>query len=345
MRLRTLAAAFAAALVAAAPAAAEPAMVGYPSSMASTGDSITRAFNTCSFPYIDCPSNSWSTGSSSSVNSHYRRILAVNGAIAGRNFNDGQTGADMADLNGQVARAVAQGAQYVTILMGANDVCASSEAAMTPLSTFRAQLDQALATLATGLPDARIYVVSIPRVYRLWEIFRFNIGALLVWDAADICQSMLANATSYSSTTIARRARVDQRNREYNVQLADACAQLVHCRFDNNVVFNHPFQTSQVTSRDYFHPSTSGQALLASITWANGFDFNDNVAPSSLGVLSNSAVTITASDNVAVKGVEYRLSGGWVRYTTPVPLAPGQTITWRAVDVNGNAEATQTLVG
>src|ERR671911_1652401 len=102
------------ALAAASTAAAEPAMVGYPSSMASTGDSITRAFNTCSFPYIDCPSNSWSTGSSSSVNSHYRRILAVNGAIAGRNFNDGQTGADMADLNGQVARAVAQGAQYVT---------------------------------------------------------------------------------------------------------------------------------------------------------------------------------------------------------------------------------------
>ena len=34
----------------------------YPNSIASTGDSITRAFNDCWFPYVDCPSASWSTG-------------------------------------------------------------------------------------------------------------------------------------------------------------------------------------------------------------------------------------------------------------------------------------------
>ena len=34
----------------------------YPNSIASTGDSITRAFNDCRFPYVDCPSASWSTG-------------------------------------------------------------------------------------------------------------------------------------------------------------------------------------------------------------------------------------------------------------------------------------------
>ena len=27
----------------------------YPNSIASTGDSITRAFNDCWFPYVDCP--------------------------------------------------------------------------------------------------------------------------------------------------------------------------------------------------------------------------------------------------------------------------------------------------
>ena len=34
----------------------------YPNSIASTGDSITRAFNDCWFPYVDCPSASRSTG-------------------------------------------------------------------------------------------------------------------------------------------------------------------------------------------------------------------------------------------------------------------------------------------
>ena len=50
------------------------AQAAYPKSIASTGDSITRAFNDCWFPYVDCPSASWSTGTASY--SHYRRIVA-----------------------------------------------------------------------------------------------------------------------------------------------------------------------------------------------------------------------------------------------------------------------------
>ena len=37
-------------------ALADVAHVGYPSSIASTGDSITRAFNTCAFPFVRLPS-------------------------------------------------------------------------------------------------------------------------------------------------------------------------------------------------------------------------------------------------------------------------------------------------
>jgi hypothetical protein len=58
MKLRLVVAAVAALIVA--PAA----LAGYPSSMASTGDSITRAFNTGWLPLVDWPSNSLSTGSS-----------------------------------------------------------------------------------------------------------------------------------------------------------------------------------------------------------------------------------------------------------------------------------------
>src|SRR5216117_2027543 len=142
------------ALATPAAAAADVAHVGYPSSIASTGDSITRAFNTCSFPFVDCPRNSWSTGSSSAVNSHYLRILAANAAIVGRNFNDARTGAKMAALNGQVSAAIAQQVEYVTVLMGANDVCTSSVATMTPTATFAGQLQNALLTLSSGLPNA-----------------------------------------------------------------------------------------------------------------------------------------------------------------------------------------------
>ena len=245
----------------------------YPSSMASTGDSITRAFNDCAFPYVDCPSASWSTGTNTTVNSHYRRILAANPTIFARNYNVAVTGADMADLNGQAQRAVALGVEYVTILMGANDVCASSEAGMTPVATFRAQFEQAMATLTTGLPGARVFVASIPNIYNLWAIYRDSFSARFVWAAAGICQSMLANAGSNASTDVARRERVRQRNIDYNTQLAQVCAVYFTCKFDGNAVFNTAFVRSDVTTRDYFHPSVAGQAKLANITWAATFAF------------------------------------------------------------------------
>src|SRR5437867_3377620 len=65
-----------------------PAGPGWPASIASTGDSITRAYNTGSVPFSDAPANSWSTGTNASVNSHYSRILAAYPGIGGHNYND-----------------------------------------------------------------------------------------------------------------------------------------------------------------------------------------------------------------------------------------------------------------
>ena len=338
------------ALAAAPGAAAAPAFTGYPSSMASAGDSITRAFNTCTLRFFDCPANSWSTGTSTAVNSHYRRILAANPAISGRNYNDAVTGADMADLQAQVQRAVAQRVDYVTILMGANDACASSEPGMTPVATYRSQFAAAMAALSGGLPSARIYVVSIPDLYRLWEIYHDSFAARFTWSLVGICQSMLARPGSTAQADVDRRLRVRQRVIDYNAQLAAVCAAYIHCRFDGNAAFNTDFVRSDVSTRDYFHPSVAGQAKAAAVTWAAGFDFADAAPPSSgastAPAAGGTAVTVTASDNVAVSGVEYRLAGGaWTRYIGTVTVSTGTTFVWRAVDVNGNVEATHSLTG
>src|SRR5262245_6824988 len=63
-----------------------------PNSMASMGDSITRGFNACGF-FVDCSWRSWSTGSSTTLTSQYRRILTINPAIRGHNYNDARSGA------------------------------------------------------------------------------------------------------------------------------------------------------------------------------------------------------------------------------------------------------------
>jgi lysophospholipase L1-like esterase len=244
--------------------------VDYPDSMASTGDSITRAFNTGLIPYTDAPRNSWSTGSRAYVLSHYRRILAVNSRIFGRNFNDARSGAKMAELERQMQTVNTQGVEYVTVLMGANDVCASSEAAMTPVSEFRAQFERAMKTVTAGSPSALVYVVSIPDVYRLWLVLHQNPNARLAWRLTGFCKSMLARPGSTAPEDEARRQRVRQREIEYNAVLSEVCVLYVQCRFDGNAVFNYPFQPRHVSTWDYFHPSLEGQRVLADVSWNAG---------------------------------------------------------------------------
>jgi lysophospholipase L1-like esterase len=239
-----------------------------PRSMAAIGDSMTQAADACCW-YGDHPTSSWSTGSASwdGVRSHYERILALDGAISGHAYNDSVSGARMNTAAAQASRAVAQGAQYVTILMGANDVCTSSPSTMTSVSTFRQQYQTALATLDAGLPGrARIFVASIPDVYQLWQLYHSDATAQLVWGVAGICQSMLS-----PSRTEAGRQVVRQRNIDFNTVLQQECAKYPRCKFDGNAVFSYQFTRSQVSKLDYFHPSLSGQAALASITWARSW--------------------------------------------------------------------------
>jgi lysophospholipase L1-like esterase len=247
--------------------AAEP----LPSAMASVGDSITRGFNACGF-YVDCPSRSFSTGDNASVNSHYRRLLAANPALSGRNYNDAKSGATASDLPGQMSTVVGQNVGYVTVLIGANDACAGSEAGMTPVATFRGHIDTALARLRAGLPNARVLVLSIPDLKRLWEVGKGNFLARSAWSLLSICQSMLANPTSTAAADVARRDRVRQRVIDYNAQLAAACAAYGPlCKYDGGAVFGFAFTLAHVSGWDYFHPDSDGQAALAAASYAAGF--------------------------------------------------------------------------
>jgi len=244
-----------------------------PSSMASMGDSITRGFNACGF-YFDCTSRSFSTGSDSGVNSHYLRIRAKNSAINGKNYNQGASGAKADDMPGQATATVGRNPQYVTILIGANDACTSSESSMTAVGTFRGHIDTALATLKSGLPNAKVAVISIPDIKRLWEVGRTSGSARTAWSLFGICKSMLANPTSNAAADTQRRDRVRQRVVDFNAQLAAACAAYgPNCDFDGNAVFNYPFSFNQVSGWDYFHPNTAGQAALAQVSYAAGFNW------------------------------------------------------------------------
>jgi lysophospholipase L1-like esterase len=235
-----------------------------PDSMAALGDSITRAYDVCCF-YGDHPGQSWSTGYTSydGISSHYERIKPVNPAIVGHAYNDAVTGAKMSAAPTQADKAVAQGARYVTILLGANDLCTSSPSTMTPTDTFRAQFESAMSKLMGQSRKPYVFVSSIPNLYQLWQVLHTNSLARWVWATAHICQSMLG-----ATRTEAERQQVVAREQAFNQVLAETCAKYARCRWDGLAVYNYQFSASQVSTLDYFHPGPSGQAALARITWA-----------------------------------------------------------------------------
>src|SRR5215212_2268071 len=174
---------------------AQPATAGsppLPSSMAALGDSISRASDVCC-AYSDHPGQSWSTGSTSydGIASHYERIRQLNPAMAGHASNDAVTGAKMAGAPTQAGQAVGQGARYVTILLGANDLSTSSPSTMTSTDSFRASFSQAMTTLMAQDPDPYVFVSSIPNLYQLWQVLHTNSLARWAWANFHICQSML----------------------------------------------------------------------------------------------------------------------------------------------------------
>jgi lysophospholipase L1-like esterase len=235
--------------------------------MAALGDSITQAIMTCS-SLSSCASNSWSTGSTASVGSHYLRLKA-SGAKKLVAYNNAVSGALSGALNAQAQQAVSQQAQYVTIEIGANDACTSTVTAMTPTETFRQNVQAALTTLATtpGGPP-RVFVASVPNLYRLWEVNYLNSSARFTWGLLSICQSMLANPSSTVQADADRRAAVQQRVTEYNTALAELCAIAANnCRYDGGAVAGTVFVAADISTRDYFHPSLAGQTKLATVTW------------------------------------------------------------------------------
>jgi lysophospholipase L1-like esterase len=244
--------------------------VALPSVMAALGDSLSTGVGSCG-PIRACLDKSWTTGTDRQVNSHYSRILAAGPKGKIRAVNLAEGGARAADLNDQARKAVQAKAEYVTILIGVNDACAKS---MTPVADFREGIDDALATLKKGLPAARVLVVSIPDLYRLWEIGHTDRLAQIEWVvvAPIECPSLLTEAQSTAKADDRRRHGVAKRIDDYDRQLASACkAYGKHCCTDGGSLHKVRFTPDLVSRYDYFHPNAAGQRKLADVTYPANF--------------------------------------------------------------------------
>jgi len=240
---------------------------GLPRVVGAAGDSITRAYDasilTCFLR--DCPQYSWSTGTSSSVNSELSRLQRAQPGIAMTASNVAKTGTKMADLSGQLA-ALPLSVQYVTVLMGANDLCTLTAAAMTAPDAFKASFTKALTDYFARDDDSFVFVSSIPNLKQLYDVLSPVSSARSTWRSFGICQSMLG-----ASLDDGQRQLVVDRETLFNNALRDACATFDRCRWDNLATFSVSFARSDVSTLDYFHPSVAGQAKLAAAAMKAGY--------------------------------------------------------------------------
>lgn len=231
---------------------------GLPDSIAVLGDSISRATNAKGDSFGEYPAHAWATGSdpADGVLSHYERLRALDPSLDIVPFNDARSGARASDLARQAEEAARQRAQYVVILIGANDACASPP---TTPEDFARAVEAAADRLAPL--DAQVYVASVPNVAQLARLYADDATARAVWEAYGVCRGVLGPGADLD----AAEARI----REYN----DALERIADARGwarDGGAVFGTAYGRADVSSVDFFHPSLAGQARLAEATWKAG---------------------------------------------------------------------------
>jgi lysophospholipase L1-like esterase len=272
-----------------------------PRVMAALGDSITRGYNSSgpgcpSGPGLDCPKNSWATGTNPAVDSVRERLDAISPQPLTA-YNDAVSGARAVNLLSQAQVAASQDPDFVLIEIGANDACASTP---TPTATFSSQAREAMQVLVAGNKNVYIQLMSIPDVNNLRTIFTEppDPNALLRWELFNVCQGLLANPLSTEPADEARREAFREQVMAYNAALAEVCAEFKRCIWDDEAVFDSHFTTADVatvqdtvglnippfnlipifgpgfanSTADYFHPSISGQAKLAEAAWSTTFN-------------------------------------------------------------------------
>ncbi|ORT60503.1 GDSL-type esterase/lipase family protein [Streptomyces sp. CB03238] len=241
-----------------------PAWDRSPASVAAVGDSITRGFDACGL-LADCPEVSWATGADARVNSLARRLLGPS-ALPARSWNLARSGARVAELPSQMAKAAAKKPGLVTVMVGANDACRDSAELMTPVADFRGAFEEALRELREVSPKSQVYVASVPDLKRLWSTGRGSALGKEVWKLG-VCASMLGDADDLGVAAGERREEVYERVVAYNEVLRDVCAEDRLCRYDGGAVFGHRFTGAQLSRWDWFHPSRNGQERLAEIAY------------------------------------------------------------------------------
>ena len=241
--------------------AASPA---YPDSIAAIGHSFATGEGVTG-PRAFRIRNSWVTGDVAAVQSVYSRILARNPAIRGNKFNLALGGADAASMLLQAKKAVAlTPAPELVIVQGIDHDITCDETGHRP---FQMAFARVLDVLATGLPDARIFVVSqfgsVPTYIKALTLKQRVNQRLRISPGSGPCAFLDARGAPIPKGVAYLEAVIHR----YEAAVATACKAVASCRYDGGA-FGRVVERPEYISWDVIHLSARGQAKAAAVAWA-----------------------------------------------------------------------------
>jgi len=161
---------------------------------------------------------------------------------------------------------------YVTILIGPNDLCGKKVDDMVDTAIFKKNIQDTLERLFAANPEVHVLISEIPDVERVWRIARDHRlsgikGARTcgeVWKKMPFC----ANLLTVSDENDRRRMR--ERAESYIAALGEVVAEYGAAHADQvrmaGGVYSSKFELGAL-SADCFHPNQKGHQLLTDITW------------------------------------------------------------------------------
>jgi hypothetical protein len=236
-----------------------------PNSVVVLGNSAADGYGSDpAHPYRDAPGNSWATGANLAVGSVYSRILAKNPAIRGHGVDLAHHDASIDDLDAQAHKAVGLKPDLVLIEVEGDIRCDGKDDSR--IADFGTKVTSALATLTTGLPQARIFVISSWGSFASYVKYLngLELGARLKHAGKSVCQIVESPAGRVVPSHV---AYVEKYVDAYDAQLAAACKAAPRCLYDGGAAQGLAVTAADI-SLDQFHLTLAGQARLAAVEWA-----------------------------------------------------------------------------
>lgn len=246
----------------------------YPSSIVVLGTPTAAGWGADSaHPFRDAPEDSWATGTNPAVRSIYSRLLVLNPAIKGRNANLASgasapeaAGRELDDLFDQVHMALRLKIKPELVLVQVIDRAMKCDGTTERnFADYGSRFGDALRTLAQGLPNARIVVVSQWGSFASYVSYLkgLDVGVRLKNAGKRPCQLVASPSGQIVASRVAYAKSIVTGE---EAQLRTACSKVANCRYDGGAAQRLPVTAADISAFQYT-PTLLGQARLAAAEW------------------------------------------------------------------------------